>query len=1027
MKNKITLSVTASLLIGSALMAQQNNWVQKMHDPSVNFYETQKAFSNWNMQESEKTANKSASKSKMLKEQNDGEGAEGENERPGYEVYKTWEYFMAPRVYPSGDITLPSTNMERFKEYLSHRSAKKTPAAFASSWTFLGPTQEPANGGVGRVNVVRFDPTNTSIIYIGAPVGGLWKSTDAGSTWTEVNTDQLSVIGVSDVAIDPSNNQILYLATGDGDASDTYSAGVLKSTDGGATWNTTGLNWPVSNGYTINRLLINPSNPSIIYAGGSKGIYRSSNGGGSWTQVTATPVKSMEFQPGNPTIIYGCDKSFVRSTNNGLTFTGITSGLPSSGAVVRMSLAVSPANANYVYVVAADITNNGFYGMYRSTNGGTTFTTQDANSTPNLLGFNYDGSDMGGQGWYTLSIAVSPTNANEVAVGGVNIWQSTDGGVNWNLNADWTGTGAPYVHADIHNLNFLNGTTLFTGCDGGVFQTPDDGNTWNDIGNNLQIGEMYGLGMSATNAGTIISGWQDNGTNFLSGGSWGETLGGDGMKCFIDWSNDNNMFGEQYNGSLNKTTNGGASWQGLNIPTSETGAWVTPWWQDPNTSNTIYVGYVNMWKSTNLGNSWSQMGTVPGSDNVVQFAIAPSNSQVLYVVKQSGVYKTINGGTSWTTITLGLPAGAAAMTYVSISPTSANKAWVTFSGYSAGNKVFMTNDGGATWTNLSNGLPNLPVNCVVYQNGSPDGVYVGTDVGVYYKDSTLASFQPYFTGLPNVKVDQLAIYYPTSKLRAATYGRGIWENNLYNPLALPTAAFTQSATTSCAGNTVNFTDQSSPNPTSWTWQFSGGTPPTSLLQNPSVVYNTAGTYNVFLKVSNSNGADSITKNSVITINPDPAVPSITQAGNILTCTSTGLSYQWYYNGHILNGAVNQTYTFTTNGHYTVIVTNPFGCSATSPADTVIDAGIQENITQNSFSVFPNPNNGNFTLHFTVNKMSDYTIEIHNVVGQIVYKENLGNFLGTYSKQINLAGFGKGIYMLSLRNSNNQGAKKIIVY
>ena len=1022
MKKIVCVAFVFSSLAG---ISQQSNWVQKMHDPSVNFYETQQAFNSWYAQTD------TVNMKKKQTDSNEAKGAEGENELPGYEQYKTWEYFMAPRVYPSGDVTLPSTDMERFNKYLADRSSKKekTPTAFESAWTFLGPNQEPSNGGVGRVNVVRFDPTNNSIIYVGAPDGGLWKSTNSGVSWTELNTDKLPVIGISDIAIDPTNNQIIYIATGDADASDTYSAGVLKSTDGGTTWNTTGLNWAVSSGNTISRLLINPTNTNIIYAGGNRGIYRSSNGGGSWTQVTTASVTSMEFQPGNPNTVYACGKIFLLSTNGGVSFSTITNGLPSSSAVVRMSLAVSPANPNYVYVVAANASNYGFYGMYRSTNGGTSFTTQDGNATPNLLGFNYNGSDIGGQGWYTLSIAVSPTNANQLVVGGVNIWQSTNGGVNWTLNADWTGTGAPYVHADIHNLNYLNGTTVFAGCDGGISETANNGSSWSDISSNLQIAEMYGLGMSTTNATKILSGWQDNGTNLLNGTSWNESMGGDGMKCFIDWSNDNNMYGEQYNGSLNRSTSGGSpgSWQGISPSTSETGAWVTPWWQDPNTANTIYVGYVNIWKSTNQGTSWTQMGTIPGGNNVVQFAVAPSNTQVLYVLKTSGIYKTINGGSSWTTVTGSLPIGLADLTYVAISPTNANKAWITLSGYSVGNKVFMTSDGGTTWINQSTGLPNLPVNCVVYQKGSPDGIYIGTDVGVYYKDSTLTSFQPYFNGLPNVKVDQLEIYYPTSKLRAATYGRGIWENNLYNPTAVPTAAFTQNKTIGCVGDAVTFTDQTSPIPTSWNWQFASGTPSASTQQNPSVVYNTAGTFSVSLKVSNINGSDSITKNSLITINPSPSIPTITQSGSVLTCTTSGVTYQWYLNGHILNGAVNQSYTVTANGHYTVIVTNSFGCSATSAIDTIINAGIQENITQNSFNVYPNPSNGNFTLNFTVNKIDNYTIEIHNVVGQIVYKEFLGNFSGTYSKQINVSNFGKGIYMLSLINSKNQGVKKIVVY
>jgi PKD repeat protein len=283
-----------------------------------------------------------------------------------------------------------------------------------------------------------------------------------------------------------------------------------------------------------------------------------------------------------------------------------------------------------------------------------------------------------------------------------------------------------------------------------------------------------------------------------------------------------------------------------------------------------------MFKSTNQGTSWSQIGTMSGStSSVVEFAIAPSNNQIIYSIQGNTLYKTINGGTSWTNVTGTLPTGSAQLTWVSVKDINPNSVWVTFSGYSAGNKVFYSSNGGASWTNYSTGLPNLPTNCVTYWNGSNNGVYVGCDVGIYYRDSTMGSWMSYNTGLPNVSVRDLEIFYPLGKIRAATYGRGVWEADLYdNGTLAPIANFTADKTFICAGMTVNYTDLSTFTPTSWNWTFQNGTPATSTLQNPSVVYNTPGTYSASLTATNANGNNTLTKTLYVTVSPINALPLV---------------------------------------------------------------------------------------------------------------------------------------------------------
>lgn len=859
-------------------------------DPTENFYSIQKRM-NKHFRKHEKEEQRERKERAEL--QAKGKVADNEEEEmAGYELYKRWEYYMEPRVYPSGDVSQANRAVEEFSIWQQQNVQNKQGGGNviqATTWQPLGPMGDPTGGNTGRINVVRFDPINSTGLWVCAPDGGLWSSANNGGSWA-TTTDNLSPIGSSDVVFDPTNSQIMYLATGDGDAGDTRSIGVLKSTNGGASWNTTGMVWTTNQNRRIYKLLINPLNRNVILAATNIGIYRTTNGGTSWSVVGAAgSYTDIEYKPSDTTTVYSVSTSlfglgttsFCKSTDGGANWSSTATGLPASANCIRFAIAVTPANSAYVYLLAGNSTVYGFYGFYRSTNSGTSFTSMA--TTPNLLGWSSTGNDaaQGGQAWYDLAIATSPTNANEVIVGGVNIWRTTNGGTNWNIFAHWTGTGAPYVHADVHYLEYKSGNTIYVGCDGGVFYTTNGGASFAAINGTMNISQMYKMGNSSSSYSLAIAGHQDNGTNLFTGG-WNRTLGGDGMAAFIDWNNNQVMYGEQYNGSFNRTLNGGTNWSAITTGLTGTAPWNTPWHQDPNTANTLYAGRTQMFRSTNQGTGWSQIGTITGTTTVTEFAVAPSNSQVIYVIKggttaQGGnaLWKTTNGGTNWTNVTGTLPVASAAMTWVAVDNTDANNVWVTFSGFSSGNKVYVSTDGGATWTNYSTGLPNLPVNCITYWNNTNDGLYVGCDVGVYYRDASQSSWAIYNTGLPNVTIADLSIYYPLGKLRAATYGRGMWEVDLVNNGAMaPIANFTADKVNICAGMTVNFSDISTFGPTGWSWIFQSGTPGTSTVQNPSIVYNTPGTYSVQLTATNGNGSDAELKTLYITVSPINALPLV---------------------------------------------------------------------------------------------------------------------------------------------------------
>ncbi len=854
------ICLSAVLLTGTVLQAQ--DWVSKMMNPNVNFYETQTTFYEFY---NDYVSN--------YRQQNGVDPVRV----PGYKQFKRWEWFMAPRVGSDGKRFDPATAWKESTKYRQQYSTLN-----AGNWTFIGPAIVPTGGGgAGRLNFVRVHPTNPDIIFVGSPGGGLWKSDDGGILWN-TNTDQLAnVIGCTDLAIDPSNPDVMYLATGDGDGGDTYTVGVLKTTDGGATWNTTGLSFYAANYRQMSKILVDPSNTNNVLVATTSGVYRSSDAGANFTLTQTGTFKDMEFKPGDPSTVYACGGEFFRSTDNGQSWSQVTTGLPNVTNVSRMAIAVTPADPNYVYmIVGLAAPNYGTEGFYRSSNSGVTWVKP---STPAL----------GNQQWYDLCLAVNPTNKDELLLGGqTDFLKSINGGNSWGQSGGTT-------HVDYHDVIYTTGNDAYLTSDGGIFVTNNNGGSWTNLSNGLAIAEIYGFGQSTTNPNLLLQGWQDNGTNRFNGSNWAHVIGGDGMLSFIDRTNDQNMWGSTQNGGLNRSTNGGGSFSNAVGNINETGAWVTPWLQDPVTASTIYAGFINVWKSTNGGINWTKISAFSNTQQLNTIAVSPANNQIIYAAKATGLYVTGNGGTNWTNVT-GIPSGT--ITGIACSNTDANKAWITYSGYSNTNKVFQTNDMGATWTNISPSIPNIPVNCITYLNNSNDGLYIGTDLGVFYKDASINVWEPFFSGLPNVIVTQLEVFYPTGKIRASTYGRGVWESDLFVAGTYPPAAsFTVSKRIGCPGSAVQYTDYSTGSPTSWNWDFPGGNPSNSTQQNPSVVYNVPGTYPVTLNVTNSIGNNAVTYNNYITVTASPqSNPATTNAercgpGTVnLTASGSGLGVlRWW--------------------------------------------------------------------------------------------------------------------------------------
>jgi len=261
----------------------------------------------------------------------------------------------------------------------------------------------------------------------------------------------------------------------------------------------------------------------------------------------------------------------------------------------------------------------------------------------------------------------------------------------------------------------------------------------------------------------------------VNDGAWSDHIGGDGMEALIDYSDANVMYGTLYYGDIYRTLNGGVSWGLVTGSVTESGGWITPYVIDPEDPMTLYGGYRHVWKTTNRGSSWSMISNF-GGGTLSLLEVAPSNSDVIYAGTGSLLYRTTDGGaTDWSVITR--PVGSGTITDLTVHQSDPDHIWVTSSGFTAGQKVYESTDGGTTWVNVSSNLPNIPVNCITFQNNSPDRVYVGTDLGVWYRDLAAPEWAEFNDGLANVVVTELEMQYSDNKLRAATYGRGIWESD----------------------------------------------------------------------------------------------------------------------------------------------------------------------------------------------------------------------------------------------------------
>ena len=732
-----------------------------------------------------------------------------------------------------------------------------------SNWSALLPAQFPTNAsgqihGISRVSQMKFHPTNPNKMYAISARGGLFITSNAGANWNVApGTDFMPSDRLASVCIDFTNDQVIYLGTGDHDYY--YSgSGVWKSTDGGNTFTSSGLS-----GKLIVEMIMDPLDHNIIVAATNSGIYKTINAGASWTLNSATRAfddLKMKENNGTRTLFAATtDSAFFRSTNFGTTWTQIDNGivLPSgvtNGNGVRIGL--TPADSNVVYL--ALVANGGM--IYKSIDGGTSFTAQKTSTAP-YISYYTNSSTSSGQGDYNHGIGVDRNNPNTLWYVAHCVWKSTDGGLNWTQQTNWWAT----VHTDMHQIveSPYNSSLLYNINDGGVWLSTDGGTSWNPKSDGIYGYEIYHGNCSPTQRDILSIGTQDNGELYSNASGWYTNRGGDwSSQCSFDYRPSSSMVYYHEN-NKRRLVNGSDATYGL--PATVTLLQDIAFHR--SNPDLAFVGDSIILRTTNLRvttPTWTEIASLNKKIMAMHCSFADPNR--LYVITSDAmIYVSTNALSGTPTFTsYGLPNSTTSVATITSIKNSPNTLYIT-----CNTKVYRSTDNGATWTNITYNLPSVNHRRILADEyySSSELVFLASNNAVYYKIAGNSSWTIFNQNLPTrTSVIDLSIYNDStvnSILRVATYGRGVWQSPI-SGLHTLNADFTSDTSFPCPGAAVQFIDASTGNVSSWLWTFPGGTPSSSTSANPVVTYAASGTYDVTLTVSDGSTNSSLTQTSFIT-------------------------------------------------------------------------------------------------------------------------------------------------------------------
>ncbi|MFP2907430.1 PKD domain-containing protein [Pyxidicoccus sp. 3LFB2] len=754
-------------------------------------------------------------------------------------------------------------------------------------WTSLGPSSMNMGSWTmgrvsGRVNAVVPHPTDENTVYFGAAAGGVWKTTNAGVSWTPM-FDSVGTLPIGAIHVETAAPANVWVGTGDkngGGCAGYFGQGVFLSTDGGTTWvakNGTGATaMPLS---IVNAVAVQPTNTNVVLAGGAgsctgsssptgPGMFRSADRGATWTRVLSFNVEDIVFAPGTATAYASVPGQGVfKSTDGGATWVNSSSGLTPSGS--RMRLAMAPGDAKVLYTLQGGQ-------VHRSLDSAATWTQRTTGACE-------------GQCTYNQAIAVHPTDINQVLVGTIRPGRSTDGGATFTYLTTTWGSGQK-VHQDIHVVLYsrTNGSRFWIGGDGGLWRTDDGGTNFANMNSNLNVTQFYDLAVHPNNADTIFGGAQDNSSSRRTTSPvWDLTfVSGDGFMNAVDPTNTNNVFQTSYPSgnlpSVYRSTTGGAPNSFSKLPTTGMTAsanfpWVTPL---AVASNRIFVAGDTVYRGTTSASpmTWTAISANLGARVSVLTPMQTGTTIPMYAGTASGaIHATADAAAAtvtWTNVTGNYPGGN--VSDVAMTPGNRLRVFVTRAAF-GGNKLFRSTTGGTTWAAVGAGLPNVPANSVAIDPVDTNRVFVGTDVGVYESSDGGDTFTPFSAGLPlGLVVTDLEVDDVPHVLVAGTYGRGAWKASLSggptNQSPLANFNFTKSGLTATFSDTSTDADGTL---STRNWAFGDGT--TSSATNPSKTYSAAGTYTVALTVTDNVGATG-TATQNVTVSTGAGCPGTSYTG-----------------------------------------------------------------------------------------------------------------------------------------------------
>ena len=794
----------------------------------------------------------------------------------------------------------PSTNAipsERALEALKIKNAKLNSLSYFNrqseiNWTERGPSKQ-----AGRTRALMLDGNfdSNGKVWAAGVSGGIWSITNIEnptSEWSKVS-DFWDNLVITCVASDPTDANIIYVGTGERRGQGLRGQGVWKTSDGGANWSQ--LSSSIDLNYIDTIIVRNENGIGAVYAGGGRafsngaysgvnGLQKSTDGGSTWTEVLGEisagsnhHVTDLELDSNNRLIVGTRTNTFnegggqVFYSDDGSTFTQFNLG--ALGSFDRTFVDVSPSDPNILYVMMENGSTGYITYIAKSSDAGNTWTqisiAEDENGNP-------FGDYQGSMDYWGL-LGIDPNDPNTIyAAGALSIFKSTDSGTNWTEISEWRGTGfsQPYVHADHHNIVFIDSDKILFSNDGGVFLTTDGGNTFTMKNDNMVTTQFYSTAIHPTTSDYVLGGAQDNGTwrlNTAGKQEGSEVYGGDGAYTHIDQVDPTYQFSATTYGNIVRSTNGGASF-GLysnvtNADGTDAGFFINPSVID-GVNKAMYVTFDNnsilrQKDYTALTNhDFININLGAGAS---AYKVSPHTSGVLFVATAGGrVFKIVDAHTdnySITEISPGVTSG-----YISSIDVGKddNQILITLSNYGI-DSIFETISGGGAngWVNVEGDLPDMPVRWGLYNRDNFNQVAIATEVGVWVSDDITSSsvvWNPSNDGLANTRVDMLAMN-SNGEMSAGTFGRGQFTSPGFTSTAPLNAAFSPSKTSGVFPLEVDFVDRSTGNVTSWTWDFGDGS--SSNEQNPTHVFADAGRYSISLTVDDGTNNSITTKNNLI--------------------------------------------------------------------------------------------------------------------------------------------------------------------